>query len=353
MRASRADQVSVDSESTCSYDSDSKVGSGSFASVYVNESGNVVKRYVDDVDHALLEINVLNVLKGLPDSSRNRFPRMLSFDIHYRAKKVSIEMSHCGIDLGDVIRSDAFRHVKESTKMFIFRELLLALDAMHAAGFAHGDVKPNNIMVSIDSSDLTKKKINAALLACAVRVVDFNKCEPLGMRFKSTSKCNLHYCPPEIILGNREYDNSIDTWSAMCVLGEMLLGRNLWNVFNTPDSGAAVGHVRGNSPGSSPASTSAYSSDSDFSYSGDRPSELALLHLFDKVLGPNTHIEGRFSRELYPGGRLMGTLRHNSPAIGVAALGIPSKFLEMFARVFRYNPRDRASIADLLAGPAI
>ena len=38
----------------------------------------------------------------------------------------------------------------------------------------------------------------------------------------------LWYRPPDILLGSKMYDNSVDLWSAGCIFGEMLLGKSLF-----------------------------------------------------------------------------------------------------------------------------
>jgi serine/threonine protein kinase len=40
--------------------------------------------------------------------------------------------------------------------------------------------------------------------------------------------CSRWYRPPEVLLGSTSYDQSVDMWSAGCVLAEMLRGEALF-----------------------------------------------------------------------------------------------------------------------------
>lgn len=342
------------------------VGSGVFASVSINARGNAVKRYRDDVDHAILEINVLSNLcdQWKARSSLNtphddcfdvqRFPSLISFDIDYIKQRAVVEMTNCGIDLQTIMHMDAFKHVTPSVKVHLFRETLFALHVLHTSGWVHCDVKPNNIMVACSRNDLTKKKINQTLTKSRVYLIDFNKCEPINLKLKSTSKCTIHYCPPEIMLGNRAWNESLDVWSAACVFGEMLKGSDLWDIYNHQGAIDSESGSDRDSESDSDSGSDSESGSSYFSYSSDRVAELAALHLFQQIIGENDYVMGRFANELYPGGRLIGTLgtAHTTPhataaPLGFAALGIHEKFIPLMTSIFQWDISKRPSIPEI------
>uniref|UniRef100_A0A0A9WHN5 Putative casein kinase II subunit alpha n=1 Tax=Lygus hesperus TaxID=30085 RepID=A0A0A9WHN5_LYGHE len=88
-------------------------------------------------------------------------------------------------------------------------EVLRTLDFAHKRGIFHRDIKPHNIMINHD------KKI--------LRVIDWGLAEyyvhgePLNC-----GVATRHYKAPELLVGYRHYDFSLDIWCTGCVLAGML-----------------------------------------------------------------------------------------------------------------------------------
>lgn len=80
----------------------------------------------------------------------------------------------------------------ESQLLRVVVGVIDGLDAMHGAGWMHGDIKPGNIIVDTTGADP------------AVHVVDFGKASTFGMVDRHDDSFSLVYSAPEIVL--REYD---------------------------------------------------------------------------------------------------------------------------------------------------
>lgn len=91
-------------------------------------------------------------------------------------------------------------------------ELLKALDYCNSQGVMHRDVKPGNIVI-----DNAEKKL---------RLIDFGMADfyepgrPYNLKVSSR-----YYKAPELLVGFRCYDCSVDTWSAGCILASLVFRR--------------------------------------------------------------------------------------------------------------------------------
>ena len=121
-------------------------------------------------------------------------------------------------------------------KLRIMYQCLSGLYALHAHNIAHRDLKPSNILY-----DKYGEKYY-------IKITDFGLSKPMNlMDENSTFVINRYYKPPEIILGNRNYDCKIDIWSMACIFHEMFnktdlfkgknestILNNIFKAFGTP-----------------------------------------------------------------------------------------------------------------------
>lgn len=118
-----------------------------------------------------------------------------------------------GQTLRDALRASGRQTLPEALR--IMRELLDALDAAHARGVVHRDVKPSNILLAVDAEDGLG----------AVRLADFGIASMAGIGVGRAGDVvgTPAVMAPEQIRGEA-IDHRVDLWSAGIVFYELVTG---------------------------------------------------------------------------------------------------------------------------------
>ena len=134
---------------------------------------------------------------------------------------VFLVFEYCEHDLADLIDAHYTKFQKspfsEAATKRLFLQLLDALVFLHEHAILHRDLKLSNLLYSSSTGSL--------------KVADFG----LSRRFATShvvltpNVASLWYRPPELLLGAKDYDASLDMWAAGCILAELLQGRPLFN----------------------------------------------------------------------------------------------------------------------------
>ena len=137
----------------------------------------------------------------------------------------------------DVVQSriQVGRYLSEDELDGVFRQLCLALDAMHAAGMAHRDVKPHNILLKdVDSypyGKWSKVSSSPAVLmdfgsVTDERVVIQDRKSALQTQENAERYSTAPYRAPELwdVASSCVVDGKVDVWAAGCVLYYMMVG---------------------------------------------------------------------------------------------------------------------------------
>ncbi|XP_056450643.1 STKc_p38 domain-containing protein [Gadus macrocephalus] len=137
-------------------------------------------------------ISLLNVFT--PDSSLEKFQTFY------------MVMPLVAQDLGHIMKK---RRLADRIVIYLFYQLLRGLKYIHSAGIIHRDLKPNNLAVNEN---------------CELKILDF------GLARHQESEMTGYvvtrwYRAPEIIFNWMHYSQSVDVWSAACILAEMITGK--------------------------------------------------------------------------------------------------------------------------------
>jgi serine/threonine protein kinase len=94
-------------------------------------------------------------------------------------------------------------------------QLLKGIAFCHENRVLHRDLKPQNLLIN-----------NAGQL----KLADFGLARAFGIPVNTFSNevVTLWYRAPDVLLGSRTYNTSIDIWSAGCIMAEMFTGRPLF-----------------------------------------------------------------------------------------------------------------------------
>ncbi|CAF0862136.1 unnamed protein product [Adineta ricciae] len=126
-------------------------------------------------------------------------------------------------DLHNVIRKGNI--LKDTHKRYVMYQLLKAMKYLHSANVIHRDMKPSNVLINQQ---------------CRVKICDFGLARSLNYIYEDPQHPALTeyvatrwYRAPEILLASTKYTKGVDMWSIGCILGEILLGKPLFQGTST------------------------------------------------------------------------------------------------------------------------
>mmetsp|Transcript_32771 Transcript_32771/g.103686 ORF Transcript_32771/g.103686 Transcript_32771/m.103686 type:complete len:366 (-) Transcript_32771:161-1258(-) len=114
-------------------------------------------------------------------------------------------------DLHKIIRSS--QPLSDDHVRYFVYQIVRGLKFIHSANVMHRDLKPNNLLVNAN---------------CDLKICDLGLAR-LSAELENSFSMTVYvvtrwYRAPELLLGKRDYDKSIDMWAVGCILAE-LLGR--------------------------------------------------------------------------------------------------------------------------------
>lgn len=195
-----------------------KLGEGTYATVYKGrnrETGQLV---------ALKEIN-LDSEEGTPSTAIREISLMKElkhenivtlYDVIHTENKLNLVFEYMNRDLKrymDLYGTKGALPLQQA-KIFMY-QLLRGVLFCHDNRVLHRDLKPQNLLIN-------QKGV--------LKLGDFGLARAYGIPVNTFSNevVTLWYRAPDVLLGSRTYNTSIDLWSAGCIMAEMLTGRPIF-----------------------------------------------------------------------------------------------------------------------------
>lgn len=193
-----------------------KLGEGTYATVYKGKSrltNNLVALKEIRLEHdegapctAIREVSLLKDLK------HNNIVTL--HDIVHTEKSLTLVFEYLEKDLKQYMEDHGNFMTINNIKIFLF-QLLRGLSYCHKRQILHRDLKPQNLLIN-ERGEL--------------KLADFGLARAKSVPIKTFSNevVTLWYRPPDVLLGETNYNTSIDMWGVGCIFYEMASGRPLF-----------------------------------------------------------------------------------------------------------------------------
>ena len=224
-----------------------KISEGTFGVVYkANDIKNnemvAMKRLKIENENENMKY-ILREIKILDNSKHENIVNLREVVMNSNMDKIYLVMDFIENDLRTTINKmneNKQEFCQEEVKYLIF-QLLKAMEYLHENEIIHRDLKPSNLLLT---ENLTLKVADFGLAReCSeARKYELSITQPL-----TSIVVTLWYRAPELLLGIKNYTNSIDIWSIGCIFGELILmspvfpGKNefdeiskIFQLFGTP-----------------------------------------------------------------------------------------------------------------------
>ena len=187
-----------------------KLGEGTYGVVYK------ARDKVTDEIVALKKIKLENETDGVPSTAIReiallkelRHPNIVNLkDIVHSEDKLYLIFEYLDYDLKKFMHKNGPLTAMQ-VKSFVY-QMTLGIEYCHSHRIMHRDLKPQNLLIDTKGKQL--------------KLADFGLARAFGLPMKTYTHevVTLWYRAPEILLGAKQYNTTVDVWSIGCIFAEM------------------------------------------------------------------------------------------------------------------------------------
>jgi len=199
------------------YEMRGKLGQGTYGTVYLaiekaTQTVVALKKMRNQQDEEGIPVSALREVSLLRNLSH---PNIIGVrEVISKNDYLAMVIEYVDIDLKKYMDTQRAGLPPPLLRSYAF-QLLCGLCYLHSHRVMHRDVKPTNLLINRDG---------------LLKICDFGLARMFSLRPReyTSEVVTLWYRPPELMLGAREYDVSVDMWSAACVIAEMVTGAPLF-----------------------------------------------------------------------------------------------------------------------------
>ncbi|OHT01685.1 CMGC family protein kinase [Tritrichomonas foetus] len=191
------------------------VGQGAFGIVYAaRDSANefvAIKKVMLDPRYKNRELEILNLIKIHPNCVSLK-AHFLTAGRRHGDACLNLVMDYLPMSLH--MFNVKFRKDRKYPPLFYVKlfgfQIFAGLNHLHSHGIMHRDIKPNNIIIDMDSGEL--------------KICDFGSAKKAKKEEKNISYvASRYFRAPELILDCSFYSTEVDIWAAGCTIAEILM----------------------------------------------------------------------------------------------------------------------------------
>ncbi|XP_065196246.1 cyclin-dependent kinase 16-like [Sycon ciliatum] len=199
------------------------IGEGSYATVYLGRSSRLntivaLKEITLNPEEGapFTAIREASLLKGLKHANI-----IVLHDITHTPSKLTFVFEYLETDLSRYMEPHPDGLSSDDVRLFLY-QLLRGLAYVHARRILHRDLKPQNLLISRRGE---------------LKLGDFGlaRAKSVPSHTYTHEVVTVWYRPPDVLLGSRTYNASIDLWGVGCIFMEMISGSPMFPGLNDVD----------------------------------------------------------------------------------------------------------------------
>ncbi len=214
----------------------SKLGEGAYGKVYLAEDLKNKNQKV-----AIKQLKSSSVEEGVPISSLreisllkelNHINIVKLMDVVHLQNNIVLVFEYVETDLKIMLKKNNNKGLEPKLYKSFLYQLLKGIQHIHRMKILHRDIKSENLLISKDNK---------------LKITDFGLARGYGLPIKNfrNDVVSLWYRAPDILLGNENYERSVDMWSVGCIFAEMVNGNIIFKGFSEKEQVRKIFEILG------------------------------------------------------------------------------------------------------------